>query len=103
MVIELLKIRVPAEHREKYIQVDAQIWTSMLASYPGFMGKEIWLDPANSTEVILIIRWASRQQWKSIPRERLVETEQLFLQEFGVTEILEEAEYKVEKFQLISE
>lgn len=104
MVIEWLKIRVSAELREKYIQVDSQVWTPMLASYPGFLGKEIWLDPASSTEIILIIRWASRQQWKSISSERLVETEQLFLQELGASsEIIEEAEYQVQRFDLTSE
>lgn len=104
MVIEWLKIRVSAELREKYIQVDSQVWTPMLASCPGFLGKEIWLDPASSTEIILIIRWASRQQWKSISSERLAETEQLFLQELGASsEIIEEAEYQVQRFDLTSE
>jgi uncharacterized protein (TIGR03792 family) len=103
MVIEWLKVRVSPELREKFIQKDAEIWTSMLATYPGFLGKEVWIDPQRPTEVILIIRWASRDAWESVPAERLTEVEQQFTQEFGEQQqIIEAAEYQVRKFPLAS-
>lgn len=55
MVIELLKVKIPPELREKCIQKDAEIWTAALAKYPGFMGKEVWINPNDPTEVVLII------------------------------------------------
>lgn len=103
MVIEWLKFRVSPELREKFIQKDAEIWTSMLTTYPGFLNKEVWVSPETPTEVVLIIRWASLEAWQSVPPERLVQTEQLFTQEFGYQhQIIEAAGYQVRKFPQVS-
>lgn len=99
MVIEWLKVKVSPELREKFLQKDAEIWTSMLASYPGFLGKEVWIDPQTPTEIVLVIRWASREAWESVPSERLKQVEHHFAQEFGEQQqIIEAAEYQVPKF-----
>jgi len=101
MVIEWLKVRVSPELREKFIQKDAEIWTATLASYPGFLGKEVWINPETSSEVVLIIRWESLEAWKAIPQDQLEQTEQQFTQEFGEQqEIIEATQYKVRKFPL---
>ena len=57
MVIEWLKIKVASELREKFIAKDAEIWTARLSGYPGFLSKEVWINPEAPTEVVLIIRW----------------------------------------------
>ncbi len=56
MVIELLKVEVAAQYQEKYLQIDQEIWTKAIAQFPGFINKEVWLNPYAPTEVILIIR-----------------------------------------------
>ncbi|MEQ8970876.1 MAG: TIGR03792 family protein [Coleofasciculus sp. C1-SOL-03] len=99
MVIEYLKIRVSPELRERFIQKDAKIWTSMLASCPGFISKEVWIEPETPTEVILIIRWTSREQWKAVPQEQLDKTQQQFDKEFGKDyQMIQASEYQVRKF-----
>lgn len=103
MVIEWLKVRVSPELREKFIQKDAEIWTSMLATYPGFLGKEVWINPEIPTEVVIVIRWENREAWESVPPEQLKQVESLFSQEFGEQQLLiEAAEYQVRKFPLAS-
>lgn len=103
MVIEWLKVRVSPDLREKFIQQDAEIWTSMLANYPGFLSKEVWINPETPTEVVLIIRWASLEEWKAVPPDRLAQTEQQFNQAFGDQhQIIEAAEYQVRKFPTVS-
>jgi uncharacterized protein (TIGR03792 family) len=103
MVIEWLKVRVSPDLREKFIQQDAEIWTSMLAKYPGFLSKEVWINPETPTEVVLIIRWASLEDWKAVPLDRLVQTEQQFNQAFGDQhQIIQAAEYQVRKFHSVS-
>jgi uncharacterized protein (TIGR03792 family) len=99
MVIEWLQVRVAPELREKYIHKDEEIWTAFLATCPGFLGKEVWLNPNEPTEVILVIRWATREQWKSVPPERLEEIERQFVQAMGETfPIVQSAEYQIRKF-----
>lgn len=101
VVIELLKVKVAPEHREQYIQKDAEIWTQAIAHYPGFLGKEVWLNPNEPSEVILVIRWATREQWKSIPPERLQQISQEFDQQLGYThQIVDSAEYQARFPQL---
>ncbi|MBW4642958.1 MAG: TIGR03792 family protein [Goleter apudmare HA4340-LM2] len=99
MVIELLRFKVAAELRESYIQKDAEIWTIALAKYPGFLGKEVWINPHDATEVMMIIRWATREQWLAIPQAELKAIEDKFAQALGNSyELLESSEYQVRKF-----
>jgi uncharacterized protein (TIGR03792 family) len=102
MTIEWLKFVISPELREKFIEKDAQIWTSKLASYPGFLGKEVWLNPDRPNEVIMVIHWESREKWKSIPIQDLVETEREFNRQMGADsyKMLESLEYQVRRYPL---
>jgi uncharacterized protein (TIGR03792 family) len=96
--IELLKFKVPPARREEYIHKDAEIWTAALANYPGFLGKQVWLNPKDPTQVILVIHWQTQKQWQAIPQAELNAIEQKFRQELGFNwEMVETAEYQVRK------
>jgi uncharacterized protein (TIGR03792 family) len=103
MVIEWLKFRVTPEAREKFIEQDEVIWTATLATYPGFLRKEVWLDPSISDEVVLIIRWQSREQWKAVPIDVLRATEEKFAAAMGQSnyEMIETKEYQIRKFSQV--
>lgn len=64
--------------REKFIRQDEFIWTDFLSNYPGFLGKEVWIDPNESHKVTLLVRWQTRKQWKSIPQKDLVKVDRHF-------------------------
>nr|WP_208492055.1 TIGR03792 family protein [aff. Roholtiella sp. LEGE 12411] len=99
VVIEFLKFQVAPDLRENFIQKDAEIWTAALAKFPGFLGKEVWITPNGSQEIIIIIRWATQEQWKAIPQADLQAIEDQFLQAVGKSyPIVESAEYQVRKF-----
>ncbi|WP_413166591.1 TIGR03792 family protein [Capilliphycus salinus ALCB114379] len=70
MVIEWLQLKVPREKWEAFLKRDEEVWTQGLKRYPGFIGKETWIDPQKE-EIVLVIRWETREQWKSIPLEDL--------------------------------
>ncbi len=100
MVIEWLKIQVDPALREEYIQKDDEIWTKQLSRHPGYLSKEVWIDPTHTDIVVLIIRWATREAWKAVPAENLAETEKRFAQAMGdgSHKIIETGEYQVRKF-----
>lgn len=99
MVIEWLKVKVPVEQREFYIQKDAEVWNPFLAKCPGFISKETWINPEQPEEVVLMIRWASRAQWESVPADELKQVEAQFLQVLGTDyPIVEMKQYQVRKF-----
>ncbi len=99
MVIEWLKFRVAPEFRELFIQKDTDIWTTALERYPGFLGKMVWIDPHDSEEIVLVIHWATREEWKAIPQADLDQIDQRFAQaiEFDY-EWVEAKEYQVRRF-----
>jgi uncharacterized protein (TIGR03792 family) len=100
MVIEWLKIQVSPELRQRFILKDNEIWTATLSRYPGFLGKEVWLDPQKANEVVLVIRWTDRESWKAVPADVLEQTDRQFAQQMGVgtNRIIEAGEYQVRKF-----
>lgn len=102
MVIEWLKFRVDSKSREQFIQKDEAIWTASLATYPGFLGKEVWIEPNAPERVIFTIRWQTREQWKSIPIKDLAAIEQKFsaiMREMNIKyKMLESKEFQIRKF-----
>ncbi|MCU0547916.1 MAG: TIGR03792 family protein [Leptolyngbya sp. Prado105] len=99
MVIEWLKVKVPIELRETYIQKDTEIWTATLSAYPGYVGKEIWFNPDDESELIMVIHWETKEAWKSVPASVLEQTEQRFVKAMGQSfSFLEQKEYQVRKF-----
>jgi uncharacterized protein (TIGR03792 family) len=98
MEIEWLKVRVSPELREQYVQKDAEIWTTALSKYPGFLSKEVWISPDNLAEVILVIHWQSYEQWQAIPAEELQRIEAQFNEAMGNTyTIVEGTRFQVRK------
>jgi uncharacterized protein (TIGR03792 family) len=63
------------------------------------VGKEIWLNPKDDSELVLVIYWQSKDAWKSIPASVLEETDRRFTEAMGESfPFLEEGEYQVRKF-----
>ncbi|AFZ33783.1 hypothetical protein Sta7437_0165 [Stanieria cyanosphaera PCC 7437] len=104
MVIEWLKFQVAPESREKFIQKDEQIWTAFLTTCSGFLGKEIWLNPDASDQIVIVAHWQTREQWKAIPQKLLAQTEAKFAQQMGRDryKMIEMAEYQIRKFPEMS-
>ncbi|AKG20236.1 TIGR03792 family protein [Calothrix sp. 336/3] len=99
MVIEQLKVKVPPNMREKYIQVDAEIWTTALSRYPGFLSKEVWINPNDNTEIVMVIKWETRKQWKAIPEAELAAIDAQFTKVLGTAyPLTESSEFQVRKF-----
>jgi uncharacterized protein (TIGR03792 family) len=100
MVIEWLRVNVSPELREQYVQKDEEIWTAALSTYPGFLGKEVWINPDNLAEVIIVVRWSGFDEWYSISPEELEQVEARFNAAMGedTHEIVESAGYQIRKF-----
>ena len=102
MVIEWLKFTVDSQSREQFIQQDEAIWTASLSTYPGFLGKEVWIEPHAPGQIILTIRWQTREQWKSIPLKDLAAVGQRFSAAMGKMNInykmTESKEFQIRKF-----
>ncbi|MGD1705005.1 TIGR03792 family protein [Dapis sp. BLCC M229] len=98
MIIEWLQFKIEENSKEEFLQKDREIWTSFLALQMGFLRKEVWLDSYRGNEVIIIVYWESREQWKSISQVLLQETESKFREALGMENysLLDCREYEVD-------
>ena len=69
-ITEQLRLRVPAEQRRIWLEAERATWEPWLAGQDGFLGRELLWDPLHG-EATLLIRWASREQWKAIPQDEI--------------------------------
>jgi uncharacterized protein (TIGR03792 family) len=100
MVIEWLKFQVSEELREKFIQTDEAIWTAALAKHPGYLGKQVWINPKKPDQVVMIIHWETLEAWKSFPADIAEATEKRFAEQMGAEtyKLLAGEEYQVRKY-----
>lgn len=76
-VIEHLRISVPAQGREAWLEAERGSWEPWLAQQIGFLGRDLLWDP-ETEEGTLLIRWSSREAWKAIPGEQVEEVQARF-------------------------
>jgi uncharacterized protein (TIGR03792 family) len=96
--IEWLRFQVKPELRERFVQKDTEIWTAEHANRKGFLQKEVWISPKNLSEVVIVIHWATQDDWYSIPKQDVDQTEKRFAKAFGGDyKLVESAAYQIRK------
>jgi uncharacterized protein (TIGR03792 family) len=99
MVIEWLTFAVDPDHRETFIRLDNDIWTAALSQYPGYLAKEVWISPDLLDQVVVIVRWQTREQWKAIPPDVLAAVEKQFDEAVTFSyRIIDAREYQVRRY-----
>ena len=66
MVIEELRLKVPAQYKEVWLKTEKQIWDPWLSSQVGFLGRQLFWDKEKE-EALILVNWESKKLWKSIP------------------------------------
>jgi len=78
-VVELLRLGVPAIHYRAWLEAEKASWEPWLAKQPGFQGRQLLWDRQRQ-EGTLLIRWATRGQWKAIPEAEVGRVQERFEQ-----------------------
>ncbi len=78
-VVEHLRVKVPAEARQAWLEAEQGSWEPWLMQQDGYLGRDLLWDPERE-EGTLLIRWASREQWKQIPEQELEQIQERFEQ-----------------------
>ncbi len=82
-VIEQLVIETQSEAVERWIELDHEIWTEGLASFEGFLRKEVWLSRDVPGRLTAVIYWSDYALWKAVDPEWLAEAERRFTERFA--------------------
>ena len=66
MVIEELRLKVPANVKAAWLNAEKEIWEPWLSSQDGFLGRQLFWDKEKE-EALILVNWESKKLWKSIP------------------------------------
>ena len=66
MVIEELRLKVPAASKAAWLNAEKEIWDPWLSSQEGFLGRQLFWD-REKEEALILVNWESKKLWKSIP------------------------------------
>ena len=66
VVIEQLRLKVPAEAKEVWLNAEKEIWEPWLSAQDGFLGRKLFWDKEKE-EALILLTWKSKKLWKSIP------------------------------------
>ena len=77
MVIEELRLKVPAQYKEVWLKTEKQIWDPWLSSQDGFLGRQLFWDKEKE-EALILVNWKSKKLWKSIPMSEVNIVQQKF-------------------------
>ena len=66
MVIEELRLKVPADAKGVWLNAEKEIWEPWLSSQDGFLGRQLFWNKEKE-EALILVNWKSKKLWKSIP------------------------------------
>ena len=77
MVIEELRLKVPADVKMAWLNAEKEIWEPWLSSQEGFLGRQLFWDKEKE-EALILVNWESKKLWKSIPMSEVNVVQQKF-------------------------
>ena len=66
IVVEELRLKVPADVKAAWLNAEKEIWDPWLSSKEGFLGRQLFWDKEKE-EALILVNWKSKKLWKSIP------------------------------------
>ena len=77
IVIEELRLKVPSDFKEVWLNSEKKIWEPWLFSQDGFLGRQIFWDKEKE-EALILVNWKNKKLWKSIPMKEVNEVQEKF-------------------------
>jgi len=77
IVIEELRLKVPADLKTIWLNAEKNIWDPWLSSKEGFMGRQLYWYKEKE-EALILVNWKSKKLWKSISLSEVKEVQEKF-------------------------
>ena len=77
IVIEELRLKVPAEFKAVWLKAEKKIWEPWLSTQDGYLGRQLFWDKKNE-EALILVNWKSKELWKNIPIREVNELQEKF-------------------------
>jgi uncharacterized protein (TIGR03792 family) len=76
-VVEHLRLKVPGGGRDIWLRAEQETWDPWLRQQKGFVEREVLWDSTRE-EGVLLIHWASDDDWKAIPTSAVAAVQRRF-------------------------
>ena len=77
LVTEELRLKVPADMRDVWLNAEKNIWEPWLSNQDGFMGRQIFWDKEKE-EALILVNWKNKKLWKNIPMSEVNKVQEKF-------------------------
>ena len=77
IVIEELRLKVPAQFKEVWLNTEKKIWEPWLSSQDGFLGRQLFWDKEKE-EALILVNWENKKLWTNIPMSEVHVVQQKF-------------------------
>ena len=77
IVIEELRLKVPAYAKAAWLNAEKEVWEPWLSSQNGFLGRQIFWNKEKE-EALILVNWESKKLWKNIPMSEVNVVQQKF-------------------------
>ena len=79
MVIEELRLKVPADLKAAWLNAEKEIWEPWLSTKDGFLGRQLFWDKEKE-EALILVDWQNKKLWKNISIDEVNEVQEKFEQ-----------------------
>ena len=69
-VIEELRLNVPLEYKNAWLNAEGEIWEPWLKQKKGYLGREIFYNEIKE-EALVLVEWETKELWKNIPLDEV--------------------------------
>ena len=77
MVIEELRLKVPFEFKEAWLQAEKEVWEQWLKNQNGFLGRQVFWNKEKE-EALILVSWKNKKLWKSISMSEVKKIQEKF-------------------------
>ena len=77
IVIEELRLKVPADVKTAWLNAEKEIWDPWLSSQDGFLGRQLFWNKEKE-EALILVNWKSKKLWKNIPMSEVKAVQEKF-------------------------
>ena len=76
-VTEELRLKVPAEYKDVWLQAEKSFWEPWLSNQNGFIRRQIFWDKERE-EALILVDWENKKLWKNISIKKVNEIQEEF-------------------------
>ena len=77
IVIEELRLKVPANAKKVWLNAEKTIWDPWLSAQDGFLGRQLYWDKEKE-EALILVNWKSKKLWKNISTDEVNNVQEKF-------------------------